>query len=279
MKKHNPTTPSRRHMTSVDYKRSLTPGKKPLKKLTTKIKSHGGRNNTGRITVRHQGGGNKKKYRMIDFKQMEFLPAKVESIEYDPYRTAFISQIVYTNGKRAYILAPDGVKEGQMLFTTKEKGELEVGNRMPVRYVPVGTTVYNVELQPGKGGQIAKSAGSSVQILAHDEGMSTLKMPSGETRKISWDCFATIGQVSNADHSLTTIGKAGRSRWLGIRPTVRGTAMNPVDHPYGGGEGKQPRGTKRPKTKWGKVTGGKKTRDKKKYSSDRIIKRRSSKRR
>jgi len=276
MKKYSPTTASRRHMTLPD--RSVLSGAKPTKKLLAKTSKKGGRNNQGRITVRHQGGGHKKRYRLIDFKQQILnVPARVESIEYDPFRTTFIALVVYANGKRSYILATTGMRKGDVI-TTAEKCALKEGNRMQIKNIPVGYQVHNVEITPGKGGQMAKSAGSYVEILAHDDGYTTLKMPSGEIRKVLWDNFASLGQLSNQDHNLMTIGKAGRSRWMGVRPTVRGTAMNPVDHPYGGGEGRQPRGTKRPKTAWGKVTGGRKTRNKKKWSNKLIIKRRPKKR-
>jgi len=275
MKKYSPSTPSRRHITTVDY--GVLSGSKPTRKLTTRLKSHAGRNNQGRITVRHQGGGNKKLYRMVDFKQQTMdVPARVESLEYDPYRTAFVARVVYKNGKRSYILASSGMKVGASLVVS-QKTPLKEGNRLMLKNVPVGYQVYNVELMPGNGGQLAKSAGSYVEILAHDGGHTTLKMPSGEVRKVNWECYASLGQVSNSEYNLTTIGKAGKSRGLGIRPTVRGTAMNPVDHPYGGGEGRQPRGTKRPKTAWGKVVGGRKTRNKKKWSNKFIVKRRINK--
>ncbi|RME58248.1 50S ribosomal protein L2 [Candidatus Parcubacteria bacterium] len=273
VKAKKPTTSGQRQMTTVDYS-VLTKGVKPYKPLLKTLKRHAGRNSQGRITVRHQGGGNKRRYRIVDFRQNRFgVPAKVETIEYDPYRTAFIARIQYEDGKRSYILAPHGLKEGMQILTD-EKAPLEIGNRMRLKNVPVGLRVYNVELQPGRGGQLARSAGSSVEVLANANGYTDLKLSSGEIRRVSWDCLASIGQVSNRDHGLVTIGKAGRSRWLGIRPTVRGSAMNPVDHPYGGGEGRAQRGTRRPKTKWGKVTGGRKTRDPKKKSSKFILKRR-----
>lgn len=259
-------------MTNVSYD-SLS-RVKPEKSLTKKISAKSGRNNQGRITTRHQGGGHKKTYRIIDFKQRILgIPARVETIEYDPYRTSFIAKIVYSNGKKTYILASSQMKVGDQILCD-EKTILKDGNRMALQNIPVGYMVYNIELTPKKGGQMAKSAGSYAEILAHDNGLSTLKLPSGEIRKVSWNGFASLGQVSNQDYNLTVLGKAGRSRWLGIRPTVRGSAMNPVDHPYGGGEGRQPRGTKRPKTLWGKVTGGRKTRNKKKWSNILIVKRR-----
>lgn len=276
MKKFSPTTPSRRHMTSVSYK-TLLSRTKPYRKLTRKLSTHSGRNSSGRITMRHQGGGHKKLYRMVDFKQNIFnISARVQGIEYDPYRSAFIARVTYTNGKHGYILASARMKTGDVIISG-EKAPLKEGNRTALKRIPVGYLVYNIELRPGKGGQIAKSAGSYAEIQAQDEGYTTLKMPSGESRRVLWDGAASIGQVSNVDYALTNIGKAGRSRWLGIRPTVRGTAMNPVDHPYGGGEGRQKRGTKRPKTLWGKVTGGRKTRNPKKWSNTLIVKRRSKK--
>lgn len=261
-------------MTEIEYNTIVTE-KKPLKALTAKLKTHAGRNHSGRITMRHQGGGNKKVYRIVDFKQSTLeVPARVAAIEYDPYRTAFIARIVYSNGKWSYVLATAKMKVGDSIVSAAEKAPLKEGNRMPLRSIPVGYMVHNIEMNPGKGGQFAKSAGSYCEILAHDDNYTTLKMPSGEVRKVLWNCRASIGQVSNPDYSLLSLGKAGRSRWLGIRPTVRGSAMNPVDHPYGGGEGRQKRGTRKPKTLWGKVTGGRKTRDKKKWSSKLIIKRR-----
>lgn len=275
MKKYSPTTPSRRFMTTVDY--SVLSDGKPNKSLLKRIKLNAGRNNQGRITVRHQGGGNKKLYRMVDFKQLDLnVPARIESIEYDPYRNAFIAGIVYQNGKRSYILAANSMKVGDSLIFS-ENAPLKDGNRLMLKNIPVGYMVYNIEMQPKKGGQMARSAGSYAEILAQDAGFSTLKLSSGEIRKVIWSGFASLGQVSNPEHNLTTIGKAGKSRWLGIRPTVRGSAMNPVDHPYGGGEGKQKRGTRKPKTLWGKVTGGRKTRNKKKWSNTLIVSRRKKK--
>jgi len=201
------------------------------------------------------------------------MPAKVETLEYDPYRTAFIAKILYENGKRSYILAPQGLAAGNTIVAS-EAAPLSTGNRLKLKNIPIGYQVYNVEMKPGTGGRIARSAGSYAEVLANADGYTDLKLSSGEVRRVSWDGFASLGQVSNIEHSLVVIGKAGRSRWLGVRPTVRGTAMNPVDHPYGGGEGRQPRGTRKPKTLWGKVTGGHRTRNKKKWSSRLIIKRR-----
>jgi len=277
MKKYKPTTKSRRQMTTVDY--STLTEKSPLKTLTMRLKKRAGRNNQGRITTRHQGGGNKKTYRVIDFKQDRLdIPAKIEAIEYDPYRTAFIARIVYKDGRRAYVLAPQGIEVGNEIITA-EKAELKVGNRMPLKKIPIGTKVHNIEMQRGGGGKLARSAGSSASVLAHDAGYTDLKMMSKEVRKVSWDSLATIGQISNPEWSLINIGKAGRSRWLGIRPTVRGSAMNPVDHKYGGGEGRQRRGTRRPKDVYGNITGGRKTRKKKKWSNKLIVQRRTKKKR
>ncbi len=272
MKHYRPTTPSRRHMTTSDY--STLSATEPFKGLTTGRKSFAGRNSKGRITVRHQGGGNKKLYREIDFGQTKInVPGRVETIEYDPYRTAFIALVVYRDGDRRYVLAEKDMKVGDELLIAENAG-LKKGNRMMLKNIPVGSFVYSAETRPGAGGVLARSAGTYLEILAHDAGYTDVRMASKEVRKLPWNGYATVGQVSNIDWNLVNIGKAGRSRWLGIRPTVRGTAMNPVDHPYGGGEGRQPRGTKRPKTLWGKVTGGRKTRDPKKWSNQYIIQRR-----
>ena len=272
IKKYKPYTPSRRFITVADYS-ALTDTRRE-KALTKRLKKNAGRNTQGRISIRHQGGGNKIIYREVDFLQnKKAVPGRVETIEYDPYRTAFIAKIIYADGERKYILAPHKMKAGARVITDAE-APLEIGNRTILKRIPIGTFVYNIEIMPGKGGQLGRSAGASIQILAHEDGYSNLKMPSGEIRRVSWDGFASIGQVSNPEHDLVSIGKAGRSRWLGIRPTVRGSAMNPRDHPYGGGEGRQPRGTRKPKTKWGKITGGRKTRPKEKWSNKLIIQRR-----
>ncbi|MEK7464269.1 MAG: 50S ribosomal protein L2 [Patescibacteria group bacterium] len=275
MKQYKPTTPGRRGASVVDYS-VLTVGK-PFKKLTTRIRTHAGRNNQGRITMRHQGGGNKITYRLVDFKQNKFgVPGVVETLEYDPYRTAFIALVVYRDGDRRYILAPQGVKVGSKIITS-EDAPFEPGMRTILKRIPVGTFVHNIEFTPGRGGQLVRSAGSGAQILANEDNYTHIKMPSGEIRKILWSGWASIGQVSNPEHNLTVIGKAGRNRAMGIRPTVRGKAMNPVDHKYGGGEGNTQRGTKRPKDIWGNITGGHKTRNKKKWSSKLILKRRPKK--
>ncbi|MBI2013785.1 MAG: 50S ribosomal protein L2 [Candidatus Colwellbacteria bacterium] len=275
MKHYKPTTPQRRHLTVVDY--SVLSRVKPLKKLTQKLKAHSGRNSQGRITTRHQGGGVKKLYRKIDFKQNKMdVPGRVETLEYDPYRTCFIMRVVFGDGERRYMIAPHGIKAGDTVLTSYS-APLEPGNRVPLKNIPLGFNAHNIELNPGRGGQIVRSAGSSAEILAHEQGFTHIKMPSGEIRKVLSGNFASIGQVSNPDNNLVVIGKAGRSRQMGIRPTVRGTAMNPVDHPYGGGEGRQPRGTRKPKTMWGKITGGHKTRNRKKWSNKLIISRRINK--
>ncbi len=270
-----PTSAGQRQMTVVDY--SVLSRVKPEKSLLIKLKNHSGRNSQGRITTRHQGGGNKKLYRLIDFKQTDHLDkeAVVETIEYNPYSTAFIAKIKYDDGQKRYILAPNNLKVGQKIIVS-ENAKPEIGNRLKLKNILSGYEVHNIELVPSAGGKIAKSAGSYAQVLGPDEtGKYTLlKMPSGEIRKVLSECYASIGQVSNPENNLVVIGKAGRSRHMGIRPTVRGSAMNPVDHPYGGGEGRAKRGTKRPKTLWGKVTGGRKTRNKKKWSNKLILQRR-----
>lgn len=272
MKSHLPTTPSRRHLTNVNY--GVLTKTKPWKPLLVRLKAHAGRNSRGRITVRHQGGGNKRLYRLIDFRQArQNEVGRVETIEYDPYRTAFIARLRYADGERRYILAPDGVRAGSEIVVA-ESAPLALGNRLKLKNIPVGYQVHNVELIPGRGGKLARGAGSYGEVLANANGYTDVKLSSGEIRRIPWEGYASIGQVSNPEHNLTVIGKAGRSRWLGIRPTVRGSVMNPVDHPYGGGEGRSQRGTRKPKTKWGKVTGGRKTRNPKKWSSKLIIKRR-----
>lgn len=259
-------------MTNVDY--GVLTTNRPYKNLTKKLKSRSGRNSAGRITVRHQGGGNKKLYRIIDFKQNKVnIPAVVETIEYDPYRSAFIALVKYKDGERRYILAPHGLTVGTELIAS-DITPLIPGNRMKLKNIPVGYQVHNIEMEPGKGGQLVRSAGSYAEVLANSGRYTDLKMPSGEVRRVLAEGSASLGQLSNPEHSLVVIGKAGRSRWLGVRPTVRGSVMNPVDHPYGGGEGRQPRGTKKPKTLWGKITGGHKTRARGKKSNKLIVKRR-----
>ncbi len=273
MKKFKPTSASSRQREIVEYK-TLLSGDRPKKSLTKNIKSAAGRNNRGVITTRHQGGGHKKVYRTVDFKQNKLgVPGKVKTIEYDPYRSAFISLVVYKDGDQRYILAAKDLKVGDEIITAPD-APIKTGNRLPLVKIPIGYMVHNVESRPGSGGKLARSAGSSLEVLGSTNGLTDIRMASKEVRRVPSECYATIGQASNIDYNLINIGKAGRSRWLGVRPTVRGTAMNPVDHPYGGGEGVQPRGTKRPKTLWGKVTGGRKTRKKNKWSSNWIMKRR-----
>ncbi len=272
MKTFKPTSPGVRQMTVTDF--SHLSKVKRYKPLTTRLKSRAGRNNQGRITMRHQGGGVKSLYREVDFMQEKIgVPGRVETLEYDPNRTAFIARIVYKDGERRYILAPDGLTVGNVVIT-EESGSLQIGHRMQLKNIAVGTFVHNVEIIPGSGGAIGRSAGTSVQVLAHENGYTNLKMPSGEIRKAPWFGYASIGVISNPENNIIVIGKAGRSRHMGVRPTVRGKVMNPRDHPYGGGEGRTQRGLKRPKTKWGKVTGGRKTRNRKKWSNKLILQRR-----
>jgi large subunit ribosomal protein L2 len=261
-------------MTTLPYKELLS-GDKPHKPLLSHKKRQAGRNNAGRITVRHQGGGHKRQYRDIDFTyNKKNIPARLETIEYDPYRTAFIALALYADGERRYVLASKDVKVGDA-FIVGEDAPIKVGNRMPLGKIPSGTFVYNVELKLGAGARLARSAGNYAEVIAHDAGYAQLKLPSTEVRKVSDLCFASIGAVGNENSRLVNFGKAGRSRWKGIRPTVRGTAMNPVDHPHGGGEGKQGRGLRRAKSMWGKPTGkGQKTRTPKKYSNVFIVSRR-----
>lgn len=275
MKLYKPTTPSRRQMTTIEY--GQLDKVRPFKALTKKLKQSAGRNNQGRITMRHQGGGNKNLYRLIDFYQTKLnIPGRVETIEYDPYRTSFIAKMVYGDGERRYILAPKDLKVGDEIVTS-EQAPLKTGNRMKLKNIPIGYLVHNVELMAGAGGKLARSAGSYAEVLGQEGDYSNLKLSSGEVRRVKSDNFASIGQVSNPDHNLVVLGKAGRSRWLGIRPTTRAKVMNPCDHKYGGGEGRTQRGTRRPKDIWGNITGGRKTRNKKKWSNKLIIQRRSSK--
>lgn len=278
MKKLKPTSPGSRDTQLVTY-RGVLSRSKPHKQLTKGIRRTGGRNNQGRITTRHMGGGNKRRYRMVDFLyNKKDISAKVESIEYDANRTAFVSCILYADGERRYIITPQKVAVGDKIIT-KEEAPIEPGNRMILNNIPVGTYVYNVELKPNGGAKLSRSAGSHIQVSAHDEGKTSLKMPSGEIRKVMSTCWASIGEVSNHEHKLSRKGKAGRSRWLGIRPTVRGSAMNPVDHPHGGGEGRQGIALRRgPKTRQGKLAYGVKTRTPKKYSNNSIVSRRKTKR-
>lgn len=274
MKSYRPYTKSRRHMTTVSYRGVIT-ASEPHKALTSGGKRDVGRNNAGRLTMRHKGGGHKRLYRAVDFTyKKRDIPAKVETVEYDPNRTGFIGLLLYRDGERRYALLPKSVTVGATI-EAGEKVPATPGNRMPLKAVPLGAFVYNVELKPGAGAKMGRSAGVHIEVIARDGGYVTLKMPSSEIRKTLETCWATLGDVSNDEHHLVTIGKAGRSRWMGIRPTVRGSAMNPVDHPYGGGEQRAGRGLRRAKSKWGKPTGkGQKTRNKKKYSRHLIIARR-----
>jgi large subunit ribosomal protein L2 len=270
---YSPTSPGRRGMTGLDY--SELTRSEPEKSLIRPLKRRGGRNNTGQITTWQRGGGHKRRYRLIDFKRDKWnIPAKVASIEYDPNRSAFIALLHYADGEKRYILAPVGLKVGQRIETA-ERAEIQPGNTLPLRVIPLGTVVHNVELKPGAGGQIVRSAGAGAQLMAREGKYANLKLPSGENRLVLVSCLATVGQVGNIDHGNVAIGKAGRSRWLGIRPNVRGVAMNPVDHPHGGGEGKTS-GGRHPVTPWGIPTKGHKTRKRRK-SNRLIVKRRGAK--
>ncbi|MDO8624393.1 MAG: 50S ribosomal protein L2 [bacterium] len=274
MKSYRPTTKSRRFMTTLPYKELLS-GDKPAKALMRAKPRRGGRNAFGRITMRHQGGGHKRRLRDVDFAfDKKNVPAKIETIEYDPFRSAFIALALYADGERRYIIAPKDMKVGSS-FVVGEDVPVISGNRLPLGKLPVGTFIYNIELKPGAGGILVRSAGNYAEVVAHDAGFAQIKLPSTEIRKVSDFCYASVGAVGNEEYNLVVIGKAGRSRWMGIRPTVRGTAMNPVDHPHGGGEGKQGRGLRRAKTMWGKPSGkGQKTRTPKKYSNVFIVTRR-----
>ncbi|MDY5585953.1 MAG: 50S ribosomal protein L2 [Eubacteriales bacterium] len=271
IKKSNPTSAGRRFYSSATFEEVTTD--KPEKSLLAKIKKTAGRNAQGKITVRHIGGGNRKKYRIIDFKRnKDGIPAKVATIEYDPNRTAYIALLVYADGEKRYILAPIGLNVGDIVMSG-ENAEIKVGNALPLENIPVGAVVHNIELQPGKGGQLARSAGAEVQLMAKEGKYATLRMPSGEMRKVLTRCKATVGQVGNLDHELVSLGKAGRKRHMGVRPSVRGVVMNPNDHPHGGGEGKSPVGMASPVTPWGKPALGLRTRKKNKASNKLIVKR------
>ena len=269
---YNPYTPSRRHMTGSDF--SEITKSTPEKSLTVSKNSKAGRNAQGKITVRHRGGGAKRKYRIIDFKRYkDGIPATVKSIEYDPNRTANIALICYADGQKAYIIAPNGLQVGAVLMNGPE-AEIKLGNCLPLAQIPVGTMVHNVELHPGMGGQLVRSAGNAAQLMAKEGKYATLRLPSGEMRLVPIQARATVGQVGNIDHELINIGKAGRKRHMGIRPTVRGSVMNPNDHPHGGGEGRAPIGRSGPMTPWGKPALGYKTRKKNKHSNKMIVRRR-----
>ena len=275
IKTYNPYTPSRRNMSGSDFA-EITKNT-PEKSLVVTKKKTSGRNNQGKITVRHHGGGNRVKYRIIDFKRnKDNMPAKVIGIEYDPNRTANIALIAYADGTKSYILAPAGLKDGMTVMNGAD-AEIRIGNCLPIENIPVGTEVHNIELYPGRGGQMVRSAGGSAQLMAKENGYATLRLPSGEMRMVLLTCRATIGHLGNADHNLVKLGKAGRKRHMGIRPTVRGSVMNPNDHPHGGGEGKAPVGRPGPCTPWGKPAMGLKTRKRKKQSNKLIIRRRNGK--
>ena len=275
IKKYKPTTPGRRGMTVTDY--SVLSKVEPERSLLEPMKHKSGRNNTGRITVRHHGGGNRTKYRVIDFKRRKFdVPAVVKTLEYDPNRSAHIALIQYEDGEKAYIIAPEGLKVGYIVMSGPN-ADIKPGNALPFANIPVGTIIHNVELYPGKGAQLVRSAGNMAQLMAKENGYALVRLPSGEMRNIPLNCMATIGQVGNVDHENVNIGKAGRKRHLGWRPTVRGSVMNPCDHPHGGGEGKSPIGRPSPVTPWGKPAMGYKTR-KNHNRSDKLIVKRAEKR-
>lgn len=272
VKKYKPYTPGRRWMSVIDYSAYVTK-EEPEKSLTKPKKQKAGRNNQGKITVRHRGGGNKRKYRIIDFVRHDKVgvPGVVKSIEYDPNRTAFIALVAYRDGEKRYILAPEGLKVGDEVIAGPD-APIKIGNALPLEKIPEGTPIHNLEIIPGKGGQLVRAAGTYATILSKDENWIYVQLPSKEIRKFHHNCYATVGQVSNVDHENVTLGKAGRNRWLGRRPAVRGVAMNPVDHPHGGGEGRTK--GKIPKTPWGKIARGVKTRRKRKPSDTFIVKRR-----
>lgn len=275
IKKYKPTTNGRRNMSVLVFDEITT--STPEKSLLAPLSSKGGRNNNGRITTRHQGGGHKRQYRVIDFKRnKDGIPATVATIEYDPNRSANIALLNYADGEKSYILAPKGLTVGAKVVSGPAT-DIKVGNALEMRNMPEGTFIHNVELKPGKGGQLARSAGVSAQILGIEDKYVTVRLASGEVRKILGNCRATVGVVGNEDHSLVNVGKAGRSRWLGVRPTVRGSVMNPNDHPHGGGEGRTPVGRKSPMTPWGKKAMGVKTRKNKKASTKLIVRRRNGK--
>ena len=272
---YKPTSPARRFMSVLTYE-ELTK-KAPERSLTEYLKKNAGRNNQGKITVRHQGGGNKVKYRIIDFKRnKDNIPAKVTAIEYDPNRSAFIALVCYADGEKRYILAPLGLKVGDTVISG-ETADIKPGNCLPIANIPVGTLIHNIEIKAGRGGQMVRSAGNAAQLMAKEGQYAQVRLPSGEVRKLAMNCRATIGTVGNTDHENVRIGKAGRKRHMGIRPTVRGSVMNPNDHPHGGGEGKSPIGMPAPVTPWGKPALGLKTRKHKKYSNKMIVKRANGK--
>ena len=276
IKTYRPTTPSRRHM-SVSGFDGIEKHVRPEKSLIEVLKKNAGRNSYGHITVRHQGGGNRQKYRVIDFKRdKREVEGKVLRLEYDPNRSAYIALVEYADGERRYILAPVGLGTGDAVMASAA-ADIKPGNALPMANIPVGTVIHNIELYPGKGAQLVRSAGDAAQLMAKENGMATVRLPSGEMRKVRMDCYASIGQVGNIDHANVKLGKAGRKRHMGIRPTVRGSVMNPVDHPHGGGEGKSPVGRPGPVTPWGKPALGYKTRKTKNHTDKFIVKRRNAK--
>ena len=274
VKVYKPTTPGRRNMTAPSFEEVTKYSSE--KNLTVVLKKHAGRNSYGRITVRHHGGGNKQKYRIIDFKRQESGKATVIGVEYDPNRTAYIALVEYENGTRKYIIAPAGLTDGDVVESS-ETADIKVGNTLPVGNIPVGTMINNIELYPGKGGQLVRAAGAAAQLMAKENGKATIRLPSGEYRYVSLDCKATIGQIGNIEHGIIKVGKAGKTRHKGIRPTVRGSVMNPCDHPHGGGEGRAPIGRPGPVTPWGKPALGYKTRSKKARTEKNIVKHRNGK--
>ncbi|MBQ1580715.1 MAG: 50S ribosomal protein L2 [Firmicutes bacterium] len=275
IKKYKPTTPGLRGMTVSTFEEITA--STPEKSLTYTLKKNAGRNNRGCITVRHQGGGTRRKYRVIDFKRnKDDIPATVKTIEYDPNRTANIALVCYADGEKRYIIAPNGLKVGDVIYSGAA-ADIKTGNSLPLANIPVGTIIHNIELKPGKGAQLCRAAGNGAQLMAKEGSYAQVRLPSGEVRKIAMNCRATIGEVGNIDHELISIGKAGRKRHMGIRPTVRGSVMNPNDHPHGGGEGKAPVGRPGPVTPWGKPALGYKTRKKNKASNQYIVKRRNQK--
>ncbi len=275
IKKYKPTTPGLRGMTVSTFEEITAD--RPEKSLTVSLKKNAGRNNRGAITVRHRGGGSRRRYRIIDFKRLkDDIPATVKTIEYDPNRSANIALVCYADGEKRYIIAPEGLKVGDVIYSG-ETADIKIGNTLPLANIPLGTLIHNVELKPGKGAQLCRAAGNAAQLMAKEDDYAQVRLPSGEVRRISMKCRATIGEVGNIDHELVSIGKAGRTRHMGIRPTVRGSVMNPNDHPHGGGEGKAPVGRPGPVTPWGKPALGYKTRKKNKASDQYIVKRRNQK--
>ena len=272
--KYNPTTPSRRHMSAPSFEEVTK--FEPEKSLLATKKKNAGRNSYGKITVRHKGGGNRQKYRLIDFKRQNASPATVVGVEYDPNRTAYIALLQHEDGKKAYVVASAGLRDGDVIYSGAD-ADIKVGNTLPIENIPVGTFINNIELYPGKGAQLVRSAGAAAQLMAKENGVAQVRLPSGEVRIVRLDCKATIGQVGNIEHDTVKLGKAGKTRHKGIRPTVRGSVMNPCDHPHGGGEGKSPIGRPGPVTPWGKPALGYKTRDRKARTDKFIVKRRNAK--